>query len=58
MKSLKLITDKINIDGKTIVYGRRIIKYSPKNSKTAHEKYLEGNIDQFYDFMCPDKKEE
>jgi len=55
METLKLIADKIiNSNGEEIVYGRRIIRYDPEENKTDHEKYLEGNINQFYGWISPE----
>lgn len=53
MKSYRLICDRITIGKETIIYNRHLIK-SGKEYKTDHEKYLEQNIAQFYDFIVPE----
>lgn len=50
METLKIIADKITTsDGGEIVYGRRFIKHDFEKDKTDHDRYVEGNITQFYD---------
>lgn len=53
MKQLKMISDQVVISGRTIVHNRRIISYDPEANKTPDEKYLEQNINQFYDWINP-----
>jgi len=58
MEQLKLIADKITTpDGQVIVYNRRIIHYDPEANKTFEEKYFEANVDQYYDWINPNKGE-
>jgi len=58
MNQLKLIADKVvTSDGRTIVYNRRIIKYDPEANKTFEEKYMEANIEQYYDWINPNMEE-
>ena len=55
MQQIKLVSNKIIRNGKTIAYNRRIIKYNPEENKTPEEKYMEKNIEQFYDWINPNK---
>jgi len=58
MKRLKLISDKVTKDGQVIVYNRRIIQYDPEANKSPTQKYMEANIEQFYDWINPNMETE
>ena len=57
MKILKLASDKVIKDGRTIVYNRTIIEYDSEGNKTPEQKYMEANIHQFYDWINPNLDE-
>jgi len=58
VKQLKLISDKIERNGQTIIYNRRIVEYDPDKNKTSEEKYKDENLEQFYDFLVPEVSKE
>jgi len=57
MKRLKLVSDKVIKNGETFVYNRRIIEYDPEANKSPEQRYFAKNVEQFYDWINPNKGE-